>query len=690
MLHPRSFHRGRGSIRTSLRRGTGLAAVLALSVTGLVGLTTAPALADSGTIGTSLNGSKLIGSKVYSADDGDFHASLSFGATAHWGQPAVVSVDWDPDKVRQGRNLDPTDHYTRPISGTMSIDYSVTGSVSVDTDLFGTLTMSVTESITTSGPCDLKASGSAYACHLESGDVDVFDPSDFAIGLPYLTLKMVSDVTVTPDALATLRTAKTPSQVLGTNNLSLGEDPVVDPLLVGCKIPAGDDMTYQLGDFASTPGLHVVSGVNFDVGFIAPLPIPPPPPFPPGFHFSVYNQTVPVATSDASIDMTGPGGSVDMGAIQPNNIPPTLGAISISPNATEGTPVQFATSATGPCAAGATYSWDFGDGSGLGHTATPQHTYADNGVWTGQVVVTDTTGLTDTKDFTVDVSNVAPNVTVVPGAPVTVPWGKPLTLKAQAVDPGAADQSTLTYDWDFADGDSIDNGGPSETHSWATVGDRSPTVNVTDKDGASTLKSFTVHVRSHATTLAYTGPQAADYSSTSTLTASLEDEFGTPINNAPVVFYVDGVSVGTAATNASGHASLNYVVTKTAGSHTVSASYAGSALFDADTSATDPFAVSAMASKITYTGGLKGAPNKPTAVSAKVVDALGRPLAGYTVTFVIGTQSKTAVTDANGVAATTITLIQKPGFYQLTASWPGDPGKYLGDSTTAQFSLNKK
>jgi len=129
---------------------------------------------------------------------------------------------------------------------------------------------------------------------------------------------------------------------------------------------------------------------------------------------------------------------------------------------------------------------------------------------------------------------------------------------------------------------------------------------------------------------------------------------------------------------------------KTAGAHTVSASYAGSSLYDGDTSASAPFAVSSMASSITYTGGLKGAPNKATAVSATVVDALGRPLGGYTVTFVIGSQSKTAVTNASGVAATTITLTQKPGFYPLTASWAGDPGKYLGASTSAQFSLNKK
>ncbi|MBO9521805.1 MAG: PKD domain-containing protein [Nocardioidaceae bacterium] len=672
--------------RTPLpRRGIGLVAAAALSVTGLVAFA-GPASADTGAVTTTISGSQTLGTESYPWASGAFHGSLSFSADADWSQPAVVSVDWDPDQVRQGRNADPSVDYGRPASGTLSIHYSVTGEVAVDTDAFGTLGMSVTAGITTTGSCALKASGAAYDCHLESGDVGVFDPSIFAVGFPYLTLKMVSDVTVTPDALETVRTARTPSQVVGTNDLDLGEDAQTDPLLIGCKIPAGDDLGYELGDLSSTPGLHIASGVNVDAGFVAPNPVT----VTPGFRVSVYNTTVPVATSDISVPMSGAGGSVDLGTIQPNNIPPSLGAVTISPNAVEGTPVHFATSATGPCAAGATYSWDFGDGSGPGHTATPQHTYADNGHYTGQVVVTDATGLTDVKDFAVDVDNADPNVTVVPGAPVTVPWGKPLTLKAQAVDPGAADQSTLTYDWAFGDGDSIDNGGASATHAWAVPGDRTPTVNVCDKDGACTLRDFTVHVRTHATTLSYTGPQAADFSSTSTLTASLVDEFGTAINNAPVVFSVDGSPVGTATTNASGQASLAYVVTRTAGAHTVSASYAGSALFDADGSGSSPYGVSAMASTIAYTGGLKGAPNKPTAVSAKVVDALGRPLAGYVVTFVIGSQSATATTNASGVAATSITLTQKPGFYPLTASWAGDPGKYLGASTSAQFSLNKK
>jgi len=457
-------------------------------------------------------------------------------------------------------------------------------------------------------------------------------------------------------------------------------------MTIDCRVPVGDQLSYGLGDLASTPGLHVVSSVGIEAGFVSP-PIPPTP-F--GVRIEVYSDTVEVATSDASLDMSGPGGTIGLGAIQANNIPPTLGAVS-APDGTEGTPIQFSTSATGPCAAGATYSWDFGDGSGPGHTATPQHVYADDGVWTGQVVVTDETGLTDTADFTVHVANAAPNVTVVPGAPVTVPWGKPLTLKAQAVDPGAADQSTLTYDWAFGDGDSIDNGGTSATHSWSVIGDPSPTVTVCDKDGACTVKQFTVHVRKHATELSYTGPQAADHSSIAPLTASLVDEFGTPLNGAPVAFAVDGSPVGTAMTDASGRARLDYPVVKLAGAHTVSASYVGNpSKFEASATAGDPFAVSAMASELTYTGGLKGSPNKAVTVSAKLVDDLGRPLAGRTVTFVIGSQQVSATTASSGIATAQLKLVQKPGFYPLTVSWAGDAGRYLGDSVTLQFSLNKK
>lgn len=673
--------------RSRARRASGRIAggvtVTALVVGGMIATAT-PAFADTGTIATTLSASGPVGSETYSFTEGALSGSATFSADASWNQPAVISVDFDPDLVRQGRNLDPEVDFERPVSGTMSITYAIDADLVLDTEI-GDLDVGFTESITASGTCALRASGTAYECHLASAEIGIFDPSDFGYGLPYLNASMVADVTVTPAALETLRTASAAGQTLGTNALSLGEDAQTDPLLIGCKIPDGDSLDYALGGLSATPGLHVDSRVGIHAGFIVPI-VPPAP----GYRLEVYSTSVTVAQSDTSLTMAGAGGSVGFGAIKPNNIAPTLGAVTVPDENVEGTPVQFATSATGPCAAGSTYTWDFGDGSGPGHTATPQHTYADDGVYTGQVVVTDPTGLTDTKDFTVVVDNAAPNVVVIPGAPVTVPWGKPLTLQAQAVDPGAADQSTLTYEWDFDDGDSVSNGGPSATHQWAGIGDRNPTVTVRDKDGGVTTRSFTVHVRAHDTVVSYTGPNSGTHNVPTTLTASLVDEFGAPINGGVVEFSIDGTPVGTASTNASGHAALGYTVPLVAGAHTVSVAYAGSTLFTTDGSVVEAFTVGADASILTYTGGLKGAPNKDTAVSAKLTDSLGRPLAGRVVTFVIGSQSVTATTNSSGVAATTIKLTQKPGFYPLTVSWPGDAGTYLDDSVALQFSLNKK
>jgi PKD repeat protein len=671
------------------RRTTGFAAVLALALGGLVAVAS-PASADSGSIPIALHGTGSLGSETASASSGAISGSITASASLAWDQASVVSADWVPDKVRQGRDLDPTDQYSRTAPGHLSITYSVSASASLDASSVGAGTLSIgfgPVSITADGTCDLKTSGADYTCHLESGSVSLIDPTPAGLFLPYVDGKMVADVTVSPDQLSTLRTASAAGQVLGTHNLQLGEDPVVDPLLVGCKTGTGDHLIYALGDASSTPALHIVSGIEIEAGVVLPNPVTAVP----GIYTEVYSHTFPVATTDMPVTLGGAGGSIDMGAIQANNIAPTLGAVS-APDGVEGTPIQFSTSATGPCAAGATYRWDFGDGSGPGHTASPQHTYADNGYYTGQVVVTDTTGLTDTQDFALTVSNVDPNVTVIPGAPVTVPWGKALTLKAQAVDPGAADQSTLTYDWAFGDGDSIDNGGTSATHSWAAVGDPSPSVNVCDKDGGCTPKDFVVHVRKRDTTLSYTGPQASTYTGNSTLTATLVDEFGNAVNNAPVVFSVDGNPVGTATTSASGVASLSYAAPASllAGNHTVAADSAASPLYTAAVSGSQPFVVSEMPTTLTYTGGLVGAPNKAVTVSAKLVDALNRPLSGQTVTFQIGTQSKQAVTNSSGVASTTITLNQKPGYYSLTASFARVVGQYQGDDDTRQFSLNKK
>src|SRR5213075_2698827 len=98
-------------------------------------------------------------------------------------------------------------------------------------------------------------------------------------------------------------------------------------------------------------------------------------------------------------------------------------------------------------------------------------------------------------------------------------------------------------------------------------------------------------------------------------------------------------------------------------------------------------------SAIVYTGALNGGPNKIVALSATLTDGLGRALAGKTIVFNLGTQSASAVTDANGNAATGLKLTLKNGKYPLTATWSPagtDTARWVGSSAATTFTAGAK
>jgi DNA-binding CsgD family transcriptional regulator len=90
---------------------------------------------------------------------------------------------------------------------------------------------------------------------------------------------------------------------------------------------------------------------------------------------------------------------------------------------------------------------------------------------------------------------------------------------------------------------------------------------------------------------------------------------------------------------------------------------AGDALYGPASSASD-FAVAKNATELVYTGAVSGALNKPSVLSAVLKDGGGKPLAGRTVAFQLGTQSASAVTDANGLATTSPKLTGEKGTYR--------------------------
>jgi PKD repeat protein len=254
----------------------------------------------------------------------------------------------------------------------------------------------------------------------------------------------------------------------------------------------------------------------------------------------------------------------------------------------------------------------------------------------------------------------------------------------------------LTYSWDFGDGTPPTapsaSGGSGVFHAYTMPGTYVATLTVANEDGQSASASRTVTIVKRTVTVGYLGDTAGTYDTQGALSASLVDQYGSTVNGRSITFTVDGAPAGSAATNSSGIASTAYTPLLDAGSHPTAASFAGDALYFGNSGA-GSITIALKASTTTYTGALSGGPNKTVTLSATLVDATGKALSGRTIVFQLGTQTTSAVTNATGVASTSLKLIQKNGKYPLTATWTpagADANHYLGSVASTAFSLQAK
>lgn len=137
------------------------------------------------------------------------------------------------------------------------------------------------------------------------------------------------------------------------------------------------------------------------------------------------------------------------------------------------------------------YAWDFGDGqSGTGAQAT--HVYQTAGKYSATLTVTDDRGGINTASVTVTVAGNLPPTAVATATPSS--GTAPLNVSFDGRGSTDTDGTIVSYSWNFGDGQ---NGtGAQVSHSYATAGNYTARLTVTDDLGATASANAVISVTS--------------------------------------------------------------------------------------------------------------------------------------------------------------------------------------------------
>lgn len=679
-----------------LRRG-GL--VLAATTLSLTTLSVPAAHADTATTVLQFAGSHILQQRHYDVGcdtcipgDSGLGTRIDVNISADWSPTATVAHSYTPALVRQGETLDLTNTLT-PGSGPLTVHYGISGDAGVfnftgsgaQFPAAGSASSVATFALSdiATSTCALKLDGDgSYDCSATK-TYTLYEATFLGNGYK-ITLPITTHLTITPDGVISVRSVVVgTSPVLGPDLLAFhGPSPAVVPdnFQVPCTAPAGSNLRYDLASSSTNP--VSVASTTAAVSLVLETTF-----------FNTTLGTVTLATlgpDTTTFGLTAPSYQVQLGTISADNKPPVV----TSPadySGTEGSPVTLtAAGTTDNCADTLTYRWELSDG-GTAFGISPQHTFTDNGTYSGQLTVTDAAGNASTKAFRAVITNVAPTANA--GPDTSAAWGRDVAFSGTGTDPGSADQGTLTYSWSFGDGTPSASGGPSTTHAYATPGSYTATMTVCDKDGACSSSNRIVTVRTRSVQVGYLGDHNATYDTLATFSGSLVDQFGQPVPGRLLSFTTGPEDEGSVSTGSAGTATRSSRVGLGAGSYPVSVSYLGDSLYAGATDTSASMSVVRKGSQQAYTGATTGGPNKVVLLSAVLKDADGRPLSGRTVAFTLGTQTASATSDANGLAATRLTLNQKNGTYSVTSSWApsgSDAVRYVGSATSSTFKLQAR
>ena len=495
---------------------------------------------------------------------------ITVTASATWSGGLTTNVGWDTDKVRQGADLDVSRSAPLP-SGEIDVTWQVAGKANgID---FGPTSISKDDVA-----CAPRLSGGGFQCAGTSGSfpLPAAIPSPIPTTLIVAVLAIGVEFDVTPEGAVVTRSFSVGgTTVEGPDDISLVEAPQSETFPLSCTAQAGDAVDYELDPYDWAPDATATQQTKIRIINTGPFGV--------GEAFEYTSVDIgPQQVSNPSFDLTGTGFTTAMGPLLANNISPTIAPFGTF-TGSEGSPIQFSASTTSQCPIDS-YIWQFSDGT-TSFGPSPQRTFADGDVvYDGQLTVTDQTGLSAVRSFSVDVSNEAPSVGV--GPDKTSVWGVPVAFHANGSDPGSIDLASLLYGWDFDDPASPVGGvGQDVSHTFANPGTYDVVGSVTDKDGASANDTLVVTVTKRDTDAAYFGPVQSTPSKIVTLTGSLTDELGQPVAGRTVTFAL-GTQSGSGVTNASGVASTSFKLTQKQGTYTVSMTFLGDTKYEPSSSST--------------------------------------------------------------------------------------------------------
>ena len=213
----------------------------------------------------------------------------------------------------------------------------------------------------------------------------------------------------------------------------------------------------------------------------------------------------------------------------PQPQPPVV-TLDASDDAVEGGPVFLSGAYTDEdSATGHTVGWDLGDGASAQEVLALSHSYADNGVFTATLTLTDPNGMVGSATRAITVENVAPEVYLdLPDIDAAV--GRPLTLSGGFSDPGVNDTHMIA--WDFGDGSPLlATDLLTVTHAYTATGTYTATLRITDNDGGigEAATELSIRALDPHPVLSAGGPYTVTEGGTLVVSASGSVETGDPI-----------------------------------------------------------------------------------------------------------------------------------------------------------------